>query len=655
MSKNANQVKIYPLVENFQNEIGIVTDSVRRLLNTPFSEEVTNLAITDVIISSYAKAYNDGKFFYQDDDKQPHFCWALNSDLLNGEKIMVKARINKYNNYPQKYIVPIAWKQEPSSELFEFSTMFNYNTRIRELKNLALPEKWDFQLKESETPEYRILDSYLKYTFYRLKKENKIEYSIDQSKAAFNTGLVDKHYREIFALFSSKNENNKKWKFDGFCIFGVKGLGKILSDYFEVTPQPAQYFSNIQDLYFNPDKELDYDKDHVIIDNIDRLPLELLKNCSFDNENALSICKDIEKISNEEDINRCYNRLRNIINDKNDSKLYHRIMKEIDSAIDLAIKQTRWNYKTALPGYDAKANSTILFLPLCILDETIADAALLVSTSPSGRYKGQTIYPLEWAYKYSRLIVRPSSEWLNPDVIVDSGDNKENNHEKKVKSEGYKNNKVNDNKENNANRDIDKDNNNIKNEGIENRTVNKNQEVHIVNNDNDKNSENIERRKGIANNERQDNNKEREDRVNRKDEGNDGEYKAYNDTMAFEFMYPANVRDAVFYINYLANNCIVSVSASKNDRLELDKQKKEFRLIFEDNSILYIANRKETYGATLRHNCILYYRGVNGSLSHLVLMRFLRKSSPLIICSECGESLDNRYQNFCRNCGSPNN
>ena len=42
----------------------------------------------------------------------------------------------------------------------------------------------------------------IKYTFYRLTRENKVCISGDKKFACFNTGLVDKHYDDIYACFA---------------------------------------------------------------------------------------------------------------------------------------------------------------------------------------------------------------------------------------------------------------------------------------------------------------------------------------------------------------------------------------------------------------------------------------------------------------------
>ena len=94
------------------------------------------------------------------------------------------------------------------------------------------------------------------------------------------------------------------------------------------------------------------------------------------------------------------------------SKLFNRLRNRLQDAIDLAIKQVRWNYKTAIPCFFPTRNVMSLMLPLCLEDDGRADAALVVELTRSGVYQGQTILTLQQAYLDARLVCRPNSEWL---------------------------------------------------------------------------------------------------------------------------------------------------------------------------------------------------------------------------------------------------
>ena len=77
-------------------------------------------------------------------------------------------------------------------------------------------EKWNYEDTKNPT-NFPILESYLQYTFYRLRKED--EHSEGNKKiieldnyAAFNTGLVDKRYRPIYAIFTKNPSIAQTWQ-----------------------------------------------------------------------------------------------------------------------------------------------------------------------------------------------------------------------------------------------------------------------------------------------------------------------------------------------------------------------------------------------------------------------------------------------------------
>ena len=61
-------------------------------------------------------------------------------------------------------------------------------------------------------------------------------------------------------------------------------------------------------------------------------------------------------------------------------------------------------------------------IPLCLDSDHTADVALLVEKTESGNYLGHTILTLPMAYLDARLLCRPNSDWLQPDLISDAED-----------------------------------------------------------------------------------------------------------------------------------------------------------------------------------------------------------------------------------------
>lgn len=60
-----------------------------------------------------------------------------------------------------------------------------------------------------------------------------------------------------------------------------------------------------------------------------------------------------------------------------------------------AEEKMRWNFRTAIPSCYPRMNAMSLLLPLCLVDELHADAALVVQLMASGDYRGQTILTME--------------------------------------------------------------------------------------------------------------------------------------------------------------------------------------------------------------------------------------------------------------------
>ena len=80
----------------------------------------------------------------------------------------------------------------------------DYKGVLKELKELAVSdEKWYFGDEEDDS--YPILSNYLRYTFYKLWMDQRIEYSSNGRLAALNTGLVDFKYDDIYMMFERLN------------------------------------------------------------------------------------------------------------------------------------------------------------------------------------------------------------------------------------------------------------------------------------------------------------------------------------------------------------------------------------------------------------------------------------------------------------------
>lgn len=301
---------------------------------------------------------------------------------------------------------------QPGKRLESFAFLGSWNAFLTELADKAIYENWDFA--GSHQKEYHILIQYIKYTFYRLVREDKVCISSDRLFACFNTGLVDKHYDDIYACFIPNDPDSEtEWKFSGFCTAASRTLGKQIVNYFSPLPQPPVYFERGEQLFFDLSRQLLTDFDHIIIDNINRLPLQFLYDQFNDCPEARGITEEL-KTADFRRKRELYEQLKSIISDN--SRLFIRIQNRLKDSIELAKKRVSRNYKTAIPSYYPKRNTMSLMLPLCLIDEEVPDVALVVEQTRSGNYQGQTILTLAQAYVDARLLCRLNSEWLTTNI-----------------------------------------------------------------------------------------------------------------------------------------------------------------------------------------------------------------------------------------------
>ena len=309
-----------------------------------------------------------------------------------------------------KAVQNLIGKNQIPEKLMSWAYMGDFREVVSKLKNMALKERWYYKA-QSPTDPYPILSRYLNYTFYRLSKEsNKIK--TNDHFAAFNTGLVNELYESIYALFEkNKNKNRQEWYFNGFCISGVGWAGKTLASNFNPLPERAQFFNTPMELIYDttaPEPQMNWN--HIILDNVSRLPVEFLE----DNKPSGFIFRDTNRMNTIEK-NDYFKSLANAI--EHDSKKFRSIKNRFADSLSLALKRVQWNFKTAIPMYYPSNNKMSLLLPLSLIDDEVIDLALVAEKTQSGSYLGHTILPLAWAYSNARLITRPDSDWLVAEKI----------------------------------------------------------------------------------------------------------------------------------------------------------------------------------------------------------------------------------------------
>lgn len=266
--------------------------------------------------------------------------------------------------------------------LYDFAFLGNERKLIDTLKNLAMPEVWDWQnFDDSNSNENTILFKYLHYTFNRIKEEydsaadeheRQKKISTSERYACFNTGLFTPNYSPIFMAFEkNKNLDRQPWFFKSFFFGSVPWELSDLS-----LPERANYFMNPADLIYDYHFPIRVDVDHIFkSENYDRFP---------------------ENIRNK----YSQNTLRNLFN----------------GAVIEAEKKLAGNYKIAIPQYYNGAIQLLVPIDLENVGGGHADLALAMFKARDF-YSARTCLTLEMAYNNARLIVKPESNWLHPKDI----------------------------------------------------------------------------------------------------------------------------------------------------------------------------------------------------------------------------------------------
>ena len=246
-----------------------------------------------------------------------------------------------------------------------------WQTPYERLAAMAKPEDWNFQRPEfkRDGQHFPILNNYLNYTFRRLQEQAKIVYSKDENRACFNTGLQTPNEQDIYATFFRNKQAQARRQPDWILFNFFDSYSEKLSE-FRPLPYIATYVDNPADLVLDTSFEIEFNYEHLINENGDRLPGELKNNRRL----AINAIRGSEELLKE--------------------------------------KVAR-NYKVAIPHW--YRGRIQLLLPLNLSEGPDADLALVAERDPSASlYRIRTALTMSMAYMNARLITRPDRDWLNP-------------------------------------------------------------------------------------------------------------------------------------------------------------------------------------------------------------------------------------------------
>lgn len=293
--------------------------------------------------------------------------------------------------------------------LFEQSVFLgSWATFLTSLADKAYAEDWN----GSQGREFARLQQYIRYTFFKIMQEDKLVVSKDGDFAAFNTGLADEHYCDIFVCLQPNSCTDTIWRCMGVCVAGEGVLGDMLLTKLNKLPESATFFESGSELFLPADATINVNYEHIIMDNLYRFSPDCLKQHFYGNWDAWDV---IDRLSTCEiaDRNRICDCLRDIL--KSEPKVYMQLKNSLSFALDHAMKQLKRNPRLAVPIYHPRENCISLLLPLYMSNMAVPDLALVLSKckTKSNTYQGQTAITLEQAYTDARLLGVVDSLWLS--------------------------------------------------------------------------------------------------------------------------------------------------------------------------------------------------------------------------------------------------
>ena len=353
----------------------------------------------------------DNKLYYYDGNT---IIFPIRYKGNNSFPIEISLRRNSCKeNYLFLYYVNLDTLEKalkPLQKFENFAFLGTWASYLTELSMIAMKEPWEFKQRTHDKP-YDVLAQYLKCTFYRLQCENKIVVSEDGSLAAFNTGLVDPWYNDIYAFFVP-NTGITEWKAGGFGTVASSGRGKQLLSEFKTLPQRASYVQDLMSLLPSKSSKILVDWKHVIIDNIDRFPIEFLKPIVSGYKDAYDIiCAHENDMSNKDIVDH----LRDCISTT--TGIFTAIQTQMQAAIEYSLKRIAHDYRTAIPSYYPRGNKLAFLIPLFLSNDREPSVALVVEGLGSSKYQGHTILTLEQAYIDARTVGPLTGTWLESVVF----------------------------------------------------------------------------------------------------------------------------------------------------------------------------------------------------------------------------------------------
>lgn len=304
----------------------------------------------------------------------------------------------------------------PLREFAQFAVIGSWERTLGTLATMVAPERWNFPGEGVGAPSrYGVLREYLTVTFHRVVEEDRVATAADGSLAAFDTGLLTPFGEDVYAVFSP-NVGDIAWKLDGFATAGSGELGARLVATLPDLPQPASYLERVEDVVCQPGRMLILDTEALLGEQVGRLPRAFLADQLADSPEASRLLREgVDAGSGRLGRGACRDLARAI---KADPGLYRRMARALQDATSLSLRLAQASFRMAAPAFDPATGTMRLLLPLCLVDDGVADCAMSLELMPSGAYRGAAILSLPRAYACARVVSRDQSAWLSPEIVL---------------------------------------------------------------------------------------------------------------------------------------------------------------------------------------------------------------------------------------------
>ena len=301
----------------------------------------------------------------------------------------------------------------PDKSLETFADIGYWQELLKELSDLAAPEDWN--ASNRKLGKNYLLKKYLQFIFARAMEEEKVLISADDSLAAFNTGLLNSHYEDIYACFTPQRGEGAvtPWRFEAFITAGARdknGLGKKLTSSFDPLPQPVAFCDNPGDMMFDTSAGIEVDCSDLIEDNLRRLPLGFLRESCYGDDDAQHMIENLENARTQNHLKQGYQIFSGYL--RENDKLSRRMRTRMEEAVEASLKKVLRYPRLAVPGVNPKTGEICMLLALCLEADQRTDAVLVLAKNEDHVYISSGILTTDHALIYARLLGNPVQDWL---------------------------------------------------------------------------------------------------------------------------------------------------------------------------------------------------------------------------------------------------